>query len=125
MKINKALDDGEPEPQAVVLAPLKPFGLLESLKDVREEIRRDADAGVFDNEFRRIACGFERNGNSAAVFRELDAVVDEVQQNLLQPGLDAINKHGLGWKAQRDLNALVRGLFAHRIDGRFGRLTHV
>jgi hypothetical protein len=46
--LGELLDDGKPQPQAAMPPRRAGVGLAEAVEDVRQEIGRDADAGVDD-----------------------------------------------------------------------------
>ena len=51
MRLDQVPDEREPEPEAAVAARGTAFGLAEAFEHVRQEVRRDALAGVADREF--------------------------------------------------------------------------
>ena len=51
MELHQVLDDRQAEPEpASLTACVDAIGLAEALEDVRQELRRDADAGVGDRD---------------------------------------------------------------------------
>ena len=57
VRLRDRIDDGKPEPDTAVSA--RPGGVRprETVEDLRQRIRRDAAAAVFDFDHERLSCG--------------------------------------------------------------------
>ncbi len=75
------------EPEAHTFDLRRPGGIHaeESFEDLRHQLRGDADAGVFHGEPRAPLAAQNAHRDSAAGWRELDRVVDQVEHQPLQP----------------------------------------
>src|SRR5262249_25323709 len=87
-QLDEALGDGKPEPGPAVFSAHRAIDLRESLEDERGLLRRDADAGIGDGEFEAQALILAREAgdaeHDAPVRRELDGVVEEIEEHLAQ-----------------------------------------
>ena len=77
------LDDGE----AQARADLAPVGRdpEETVKDQRQAVGIDADAGILDRQYRSVARLHDIDHDPAAGRRVFDRIVQQVDENLLQP----------------------------------------
>src|SRR5215475_4641820 len=94
MQAYKSLDNRKPEAQAVMLTPLKPFRLFETLEDMRQKVWRNADTGVRNDDPRIVADSVHLDMYRTAGFGELDAVGNQVPEDLFDSGLDSEDKDG-------------------------------
>ena len=84
--LDDALGDAEPQAGAAIAARNAVVGLLEFAEDPLARFRRDADAGVADQEADFVGpdAGFD-DQRHAAGRGELDGVAGEIEQHLAQP----------------------------------------
>src|SRR5688500_2165418 len=82
--LDDVTNDGETKTQATSLAGGARFGLAEALEHIGEKIRRDALAGVTDDDFRVRIHPLQANLHASMFWRELHGVRDEVPDHLLQ-----------------------------------------
>ncbi len=110
-ELHESLRDPESEPGATILEADRGIGLFEVLEDRRKPRRRDADARIDhreqDHAGHEIVLDARRD---APLFRELDRVAEQVQQDLPQAVLIADDdlRH-LGEYDGRQFEALLRG----------------
>ena len=125
--LDEALDDGQAEPRPAVLARARRVDLIEGVEHARLLLRRDADAGVLDahldhrprrREQRQSLglgllpvvlhhAGAQRDGASCG--RELDRVLDEVDEHLTQPLRIAAQVHETAAELEGQRHALLAG----------------
>jgi len=84
VKLRELLGNRQSEPESAVLARKARVGLSKSLEHIRQELRRDAAAGVAHRELHVGVHPREAQLNLAAARGELDRVGEEVPENLLQ-----------------------------------------
>ena len=77
-------DDRQAEAEAAVAARGAAVGLTEPIEDVRQELGRDAGAGVAHRDFDVVAVGRRADVHVALLRRELDGVGDHARQHLVQ-----------------------------------------
>src|SRR5688572_24783898 len=84
--LGEALDDGESESEAAVPADGGGVGLSEAFEEVGEEFGGDAGAGVADEHFGVLVGAAEGDADGAGGGGELDAVGEQVPDDLLEAG---------------------------------------
>src|SRR5438128_3708762 len=84
VKLDDVLHQREAEPEAAVRARARAVALAERLEDVRNELRRDPDARVGDDDLDARLGARETHAHAAARRRELDRVREQVPDDLLQ-----------------------------------------
>src|SRR5205085_1401685 len=75
VRLDEALDEREPQPQASVRARRRHVRLPEALEDVRQELRLDAGALVLDLDACRAVGRADADADTSPLARELDGVV--------------------------------------------------
>src|SRR6185295_15715482 len=76
----RVLHDGKPQPGAAGFARAPAIDAVEALRQSRQVLGRDADAGVLDVEGRAVAGGVPAKAHLAAFRRIADRVAHEVAQ---------------------------------------------
>src|ERR1700683_4148207 len=76
MSLYQLLDQGEPDPAALVRTPALPFNPVKSLKNSRQLARWDAHASVADDQIHAVFRGPKCNGN-AAFQGKLESIGDQ------------------------------------------------
>ena len=79
------LDNREPEAEPRLAARARRVGLTERLEHRRQEIGRNADAGVADGDFHRARVAAKGEEERAAIRRELHGVREQVAKHLREP----------------------------------------
>ena len=74
VKPYERVNDCKPQPQASVTARARPVCLAKAVEDVRQKVRRDSYACVFDHDARFVSGPFGPDLNAPARFREFDCV---------------------------------------------------
>ena len=119
VQLDEVPHDREPEAEPAVHARGRAVGLPEALEDVRQELGRDALAGVARPTIS--TCEFtrrERDLHAAALRRELDRVRQQVPDDLLQPVGVAGDERRRAGRARLEADALGVGGGPHRLDRR-------
>ena len=84
MQLHQVLDDGQPEAQTTEAALRTRVLLPKPVEHVRQELRRDAGAGVVNHDRRLGAGALQPQLHAARLRRELDGVRQQVPDDLLQ-----------------------------------------
>src|SRR5438552_15403461 len=114
-RLREMLDDGEPEPGSSKLARAAGIRAVEALEDARLVLRLDAGAGIHDRQHHRRTEAVPEQGDPAAPRRELDRVVQQVDEDLLE-------RAPIGHRAQPfrhvriEHDALLAGALAEEIE---------
>ena len=87
--------EGEPEACALRLARPGGIGSIESLEEMRKRVRRDTHPGIGHGNVGESLRTGERDRDSSAFWRELDRVVEQNQQQALQPSGIALDRHAV------------------------------
>src|SRR5215470_11528885 len=82
MEIDKPFYDREPEPGALVLAPVSAANLKKRIADAPEIAGCDTQAGIRDLEQNVLAIHPRADGHGAAPVAELNGIGDQVDQYL-------------------------------------------
>src|SRR5262245_55197542 len=83
MQLDEVFGDRQPQPQAPCLARRRRISLTESLEHMRKKFGRDALPIVADGDTYAAAGRHGAYLDAAARWSELDAVVEQVPENLL------------------------------------------
>src|SRR5439155_13066258 len=86
VQLDQMTNDREPESQTAVGTRARAVGLPEAIEDVRQELGRDAAAGVAHAKLRLGARPLEADRDASVARRELDRGGEEVPDHLLQAG---------------------------------------
>src|SRR5439155_3422711 len=96
-ELTQALADDQPQAGAAISAGRRGIDLAEDFEETIEPVLRDSDAGVSDAEVDLVPCPLEPPGRYAhpdlARRRELDAVGQEVHEDLAQASDVADDQH--------------------------------
>src|SRR5215510_2218770 len=84
MHLDDVTHDGQAEPQAAIPARVSAVGLAEPLKDVRQELWLNADAGITDRDLNLSSGAPQPRLDAPAFVRKLDGVREQVPHGLLQ-----------------------------------------
>ena len=84
--LHQAADEGQADPQPPLGAVERAVDLGEQVEDLREHLGGDADAGVADAEDGVLALAADGQVDPAAVAGVLRGVVQDVGQDLREPG---------------------------------------
>ena len=100
VQLDQAPDQGQADPQPPLAAVERAVGLGEQVEDAREQLRGDPDAGVADPDERLVplAPGLERD--PAPRLGVLGGVVQQVGEDLLQPGRVGLERDRLVGRAR-------------------------
>jgi hypothetical protein len=82
---HKLLHDGETQTEAAVVSGERRVGLPETVKNVRQELRFDAQPGVSYRHFEMRSYALDNEFHSAALGREFDRIGKKVPDDLLKP----------------------------------------
>src|SRR5438093_13714475 len=85
VQFDQVTHDGETKSDASVLTGRPTVGLPETLEDVRQEIWRNSDPGIADDDLDMRIDPFESHLDNAVLWREFDGIRHEVPDDLLQP----------------------------------------
>ena len=105
VQLHQVADDAESEAETG-LAARRRIGLAEPFEDVRQEGRRDADAGIGDRQHQIAALARQSNGDLARRLAELHGIPRQVPHDLLEPPRIAEHEAGLG-EHRLDLESCV------------------
>src|SRR5436190_6110041 len=117
MQFHEMLDDRKPQPETTETSGDRLIGLLESIEDVRKELRTNPDTGVRHGNLGVRSDLAEPHRDLSAFRSELDCVRKQVPDDLL----DAcrVRRNGTGGAVQLTLDgdALFVRVVLNRIDG--------
>ena len=83
MRFNDLFDDGQPQPSAMMLAPLAGWiGLVEAFEDVRQGLGRDACAGIRYLHLHAVLYRDGLQGDVSARAGEFEGVLEQVGEDL-------------------------------------------
>ena len=82
MEFNQVLYDRKPQPQSAMASRSRAVSLPESLEDVRQDVGRDALAGVGNRQYHVAAVSAERERDMSSGRRELQSVRHEIVDDL-------------------------------------------
>ena len=113
MQFNESLDERETDSQSALRPGQRAFGLHEEIKDLRQQSRINADAGIAhaDDDLRIFPLAGQPN--AASLVRILGGVQQEIADNLGQAHDVAFEKEGL--LRQRHMEFVALG-----VNGRLG-----
>ena len=94
--LHQRLADRQPQAQAAELPRDRAFRLLEGVEDPRQRLRLDADPAVVHLDDHVLLVRPAADAHAAAVRRELDRVLQEVPEDLLEPGRVGLDPVGRG-----------------------------
>ncbi len=115
MQLDQVLDEGQPEPESAVRARAGAIALAEALEHVREEVRRDAVAGVGDDDL-EVGIGPPQARLDAALpGGELHGIAEQVPHHLLEPVRIPGDRAGIGLSKHVEADALGEGGGTHRV----------
>src|SRR5690349_4367085 len=100
--VDETPDERETQAEAAAL-PGRDFALAEWLEDVRKVLGSDADARVDDTDDGIAVAPVERDVNRRSGLAVLHRVVEEIPEDLRQPGRVAHHEEGPGHFRQNDL----------------------
>ncbi len=125
MKLDEVADDRETEADAAVRARRAAVRLAKALEDVRQEIGRDADARIADDDFDVRVDALDADLHDPLFRCELHGVRNEVPHHLLQAVGIAGNRAGAG--IENRLHADLLGIRSERrrLDGIPHHVRHV
>ena len=116
VQLDDVADDGQADAQAAVMSGAGGVSLAETIEDIGEELRIDADAVVGDFDLDIAALAGEADLDLAAAVGEFDGVGEEVPHHLLHAVGVAGHVVGFGLKRSQELNLLGIGGRAHGIE---------
>ena len=108
MHLDQASDQGQADPQAALGAGERLVGLGEQVKDAWQHLVAQADAGVLDSDQRIVSPTFGREGDRTARLGVLGRVIQEIGEDLLQPGRVAF--HGKGVRREGRRESMMSGV---------------
>ena len=114
VQFDQVTHDGETKPDAGVLTCRPTVGLPETLEDVRQEIWRNSDTGIADDDLDVRIDPFESHLDDAVLWREFDGIRHEVPDDLLQS--IGITRNRRGGRIKNGVNTNVLGLRSRK-DG--------
>src|SRR5262249_41275312 len=103
MHLDDVTRDGQAETQTAVFPRGRAVGLAETLEDVRQKLRLDADAGIADRDLDLAFDAPKPRFDAPAFIRELDGVREQIPESLLQPAGVAEDR------AARSVSRLAQG----------------
>src|SRR5438094_3728399 len=114
VQLDQVTHDGETKSDASVLTGPRTGGLPETFEDVRQEIWRNSDPGIADDDLDMRIDPFESHLDNAVLWREFDGIRHEVPDDLLQP--IGITRDRRGGRIKNGVNTNVLGLRSRK-DG--------
>src|SRR5437868_3306294 len=84
MQFYQVPHDRQSQPQTAMLSRTTAFGLPETIKDVRQKLCSDSQAGIADLDDDAGLHAFHRHLDASTTWRELDRVRQQIPGNLLQ-----------------------------------------
>jgi len=125
---DEALADAQAQTTPAILARCARVGLAERLEELSQLLRRNADAGVADPERQsglflgvRIETRADCDGT---VFGELEAVADQVPENLVEANWISVNEHRREVDVLDDLDVLLGRLLPIAVRDCSDHLAH-
>jgi hypothetical protein len=91
MSFDKTLDERQPDTQSAMRPRLRAVGLPETLENLWQEFRRDADPFVFNDDEGFAQRLFATDAHAPSAFRKLDGVGQDVPEDLHEPRPVAVN----------------------------------
>ena len=106
--LDQAADQGQADAEPPLGAVERAVGLGEQVEDAREQLRGDPDAGVADPDDRLVALSAGLQRDPAPRLGVLGGVVQQVGEDLLEPG--RVGLAGARLRGERDRQLVAAGL---------------
>src|ERR1051325_5086066 len=109
MQLNEVPRDRQTQSQSALLPRNRSFRLTKTIEHVRQELRRDAVAGIADCQSSRRLDAVEIDAHTAAPLRKLDRVGEQIPDDLPQTIWVAFHQTLFGHKARLQSDAFHVG----------------